>query len=113
VDLGSIFGAFWQMGCISKTIEKLFVFKGFLEVLAWLNGMVEPSWGLFWAKLAARWRFLVDVGAMLRHVARKMPIKSVKLRQLRRKQDPAMSATGSDWRNEGEVGVLEGIELPN
>ena len=52
-----------------KTISFLLLF---LVVLGWLDGLVEASWRLFWAMLAPRWRCLVDVGAMLRHVGDKM-----------------------------------------
>ena len=55
----------------------------FLEVLGWLDGVVEASWRLFWAMLAPRWRCLVDVGAMLRHVGGKMAAKSAKMTQYR------------------------------
>ena len=60
----------------------------FLVVLGWLDGVVEASWRLFWAMLAPRWRCLVDVGAMLRHVGGKMATKSAKMRQHRRKRAP-------------------------
>ena len=62
----------------------------FLEVLGWLDGVVEASWRLFWAMLAPRWRCLVDVGAMLRHVVGKMGTKSAKMRQHRRKRVPRL-----------------------
>ena len=63
-----------------KNLRFLKVFGGF----GWLDGMVEASWRLFWAMLAPRWRCLVDVGAMLRHVGDKMATKSAKMSQHRR-----------------------------
>ena len=52
--------------------------------------MVEASWRLFWAMLVPRWRCLVDVGAMLRHVGDKMATKSAKMRHHRRKRAPRL-----------------------
>ena len=62
----------------------------FFLVLGWLDGVVEASWRLFWAMLAPRWRCLVDVGAMLRHVGGKMATKSAKMRHHRRKRAPRL-----------------------
>ena len=81
----------------------------FLEVLGWLDGVVEASWRLFWAMLAPRWRCLVDVGAMLRHVGGKMATKSAKMRQHRRKRAPRLAQVDpidSDSCNEGGPGSL-------
>ena len=81
----------------------------FLEVLGWLDGVVEASWRLFWAMLAPRWRCLVDVGAMLRHVGGKMATKSAKMRLHRRNRAPRLMQLGpvdSDCCNEGGPGSL-------
>ena len=81
----------------------------FLEVLGWLDGVVEASWRLFWAMLAPRWRCLVDVGAMLRHVGVKMATKSAKMRQHRRKRAPRfpqVDPVDSDSCSEGGPGSL-------
>ena len=61
-----------------------------MEGLGWLDGFVEASSRLFWAMLAPRWRCLVDVGAMLRHVGGKMATKSAKMRHHRRKRAPRL-----------------------
>ena len=66
----------------------------FLEVLGWLDGVVEASWRLFWAMLAPRWRCLVDGGALLRHVGGKTMTKSAKMRQHRRKRVPRFPRLG-------------------
>ena len=73
-----------------KTLKNHWFLK-FWEVLGWLDGVVEASWRLFWAMLAPRWRCLVDVGAMLRHVGDKMATKSAKMRQHRRKRAPRLA----------------------
>ena len=81
----------------------------FLEVLGWLDGVVEASWRLFWAMLAPRWRCLPDVGAMLRHVGGKMATKSAKMRQHRRKRAPRLlrvDPIDSDSCDEGGSGSL-------
>ena len=70
------------MRWISKNIKKTAGFLRFWEVLGWLDGVVEASWRLFWAMLAPRWPYLVDVGAMLRHVGDKMATKSAKMAML-------------------------------
>ena len=44
--------------------------------------------------LASRWRCLVDVGAMLRHVGSKMATKSAKMRHHRRKRAPRLVQVG-------------------
>ena len=81
------------MRWISKNIENLGFYR-FLKVLGWLDGMVGASWRLFGAMLAPRWRFLVDVGAMLRHVVGKMATKSAKRRHHRRKIAPRLAQVG-------------------
>ena len=62
-----------------KKHTKNILFKRFLEV--WL----------FWAMLTPRYFFLVDAGAMLRHVGGKMATKSAKMRQHRRKRAPRLA----------------------
>ena len=54
--------------------------------------------------LAPRWRWLVDVGAMLRHVGGKMATKIAKMRQHRRKRAPRLVELDPvDARKEGLV----------
>ena len=89
-----------------KTLKKTICFLRFLEVLGWLDGVVEASWRLFWAMLAPRWRCLVDVGAMLRHVGSKMAIKSAKMRQHRRKRAPRLARGVPDDAVKGGWGPL-------
>ena len=81
----------------------------FLSPFLWLDGVGEASWRLFQAMLAPRWRCLVDVGAMLRHVGGKMATKSAKMRQHRRKRAPRLAQVDpvdSDCCSEGGSGSL-------
>ena len=74
-----------------KTLKNLRFFLRFLEVLGWLDGVVRASWRLTSAMLTPRWRFMVDVGAMLSHVGSKMATKTAKMRQHRRKKAPRLA----------------------
>ena len=111
--LGSVWEAlaeFWEhfLSILADALEskkhlKTIICFLFLEVLGWLDGMVGASWRLIWAMLPPRWRFLVDVEAMLRHVGSKMATKSGKMRQHRRKwarrslQRGPIHATKEGW----------------
>ena len=90
--------------------QNLWLFIFFVKVLGWLDGMVEASCRLFWAMLAPRWRCLVDVGAMLRHVGDKMATKSAKMRHHKRKRAPRLVRVGpvdSGCCGEGRLGSLK------
>ena len=77
--LGVVFGALLQMHWKAKNTEKPLVFTSFRAFWGCLDGMVGPSWRACWAMLTPRWHILIDVGATLRHVGRKIASKSAKM----------------------------------